>query len=154
MIDNFPDTLIDSVSTNSSCSPEQTIEIATKLSNCLKAGDIVAFEGPLGAGKTTFIKGLIAALCLIDPNEIASPTFTYLHIYPRQTPVHHFDLYRITSQEQFLMLGLNDHINSNSISLIEWPDRAPSYTSCANIHVQLSYTSPNERSIVIQRKNA
>ena len=154
MIDTPSCTLIQPALTTSSSSEEETIEIAKGLSRLLRAGDIVALQGALGAGKTTFIKGLIGALCHTDRNAITSPTFTYMNIYEAEVPVHHFDLYRITSDDQFLMLGLNDYINDESISLIEWPEKASAHTSCANVRIEVSYQGTHERLIVIQRNTA
>lgn len=136
-------------SLHSSLGPEDTIALASELARQLTKGDFATLTGPLGAGKTTFVKGLISALCEIGLHEVASPTFTYMNIYNGKYPVHHFDLYRITSEEQFLQMGLSEYLDPNAICLVEWPDRIPSFLKKSTVQIQLSYSSANERLIEI-----
>ena len=136
----------------SSNSPEETAAIANELAKQLKHGDIVTLHGPLGAGKTTFVKGLIAALCDISPHEISSPTFTYMNIYQGKNEVHHFDLYRISQEEHFLQMGLSEYLFSDAISIVEWPEKIPSMLKKPTIRVNLSYTSADQRLIEIGRE--
>lgn len=87
---------------------------------------IVTLEGCLGAGKTTFAKGVISKITSCSREEIVSPTFQYMHLY--QSPmgrVVHFDLWRLSSVEEFLSMGLDEFL-FDSIVLIEWPDRIAS----------------------------
>ena len=132
-------------------SSQETIQLAADFAKKLKAGDILLLEGDLGAGKTTFVKGLISALCEIGLHEVASPTFTYMNIYNNKHPVHHFDLYRITSEEQFLQMGLAEYLDPNAICLVEWPDRIPSFLKNSTVQIRLSYSSANERLIEISK---
>ena len=96
--------------------------VATHLLPEVAAGRIFTFEGFLGAGKTTLIKEFIAQLGVAD--EVTSPTFAYLNTYKASEGVriHHFDLYRVESIEQFIELGFDEILrDSNGICLIEWP---------------------------------
>jgi len=138
-------------SLHSSMGPEDTVTLAFELAKELNLGDFITLTGPLGAGKTTFVKGLISALCQIGLHEVASPTFTYMNIYNGKHPVHHFDLYRITSEEQFLQMGLSEYLDPNAICLVEWPDRIPSFLKKATVQIHLSYSSANERLIEITK---
>lgn len=138
--------------TYSSKSPEETLAIASELASQLNRGDIVTLHGPLGAGKTTFVKGLIVALCEISLHEISSPTFTYMNIYQGKNEVHHFDLYRITQEEQFLQMGLSEYLYTDAISLVEWPEKIPSLLKRPTIRVTLSYTSAEQRLLKIERE--
>ena len=72
---------------------EETFQIAGDLAKQLKKGDVLRFEGDLGAGKTTFIKGLAQGLGLVNEDEVKSPTFVIMHIYQTPIPIYHFDLY-------------------------------------------------------------
>lgn len=84
---------------------------------------IFAFIGPLGAGKTTIIRDLLHS-CGVE-GLITSPTFTYVHCYENnnQERFYHFDLYRITSVEEFQSLGFDEYLNqANSWVFIEWPE--------------------------------
>ena len=139
-------------SSYSSFSAEETIKIASQLAQYLTKGDIVTLHGPLGAGKTTFVKGIISALCNISLHEVSSPTFTYMNIYSGKNPLHHFDLYRITDEEQFFQMGLCEYLDQNAICLVEWPERISSYLKKPTLRITLSYKDANERLIQITRE--
>ncbi|MBS1707430.1 MAG: tRNA (adenosine(37)-N6)-threonylcarbamoyltransferase complex ATPase subunit type 1 TsaE [Armatimonadetes bacterium] len=83
-----------------------------------RAGDVIYLEGPLGVGKTTFVRGYLEALGHVGP--VRSPTFTILQTYPTAPPVVHADLYRL---ETWKGVGLEDLLDDHVV-LIEWPDRA------------------------------
>jgi tRNA threonylcarbamoyladenosine biosynthesis protein TsaE len=104
---------------------EHTKNLAQNLAHFLKNGDIVALEGPLGAGKTTFARFLIQALAK-KPLEVTSPTFNLVQVYDTSTyPIWHFDLYRLKSEEELFETGFEEAL-SHGILLIEWPCRAAS----------------------------
>ncbi len=84
----------------------------------LRPGDVVLLDGPLGAGKTTFVRGLVAALGHGEP--VRSPTFNLIQTFPTEPPVMHADLYRLKSFEG---IGLEEYLDTH-VCLIEWPDRA------------------------------
>ena len=91
-----------------------------RLSRYLKAGDTLCLTGDLGAGKTTFSRGLIRALCG-DDTEVPSPTYTLLQTYEAaEFEIWHFDLYRIKSPAEIWELGMEDAIY-DGLTLIEWP---------------------------------
>lgn len=85
----------------------------------LGVGDVVRLEGPLGAGKTTFVRGLLEALGHEGP--VRSPTFNLLQGFDTRPPVLHADLYRVASAEG---TGLEDYLDTHLV-LVEWPDRLP-----------------------------
>jgi len=95
------------------------------LAGVVRPGDVITLSGPLGAGKTSIARGLLAALGLEE--EAPSPTFAIVQPYaPPETrlPVMHVDLYRIEHVEELDELGL-DEAREDSVLLIEWPERAP-----------------------------
>lgn len=98
-----------------------TKELATQIYRALPMPSILAIRGPLGAGKTTFVKYCLANA--LDTEVITSPTFNIINVYKTKTSqtILHLDLYRIESYTELYHLGLEDHFN-NSIMLMEWPD--------------------------------
>jgi len=100
-------------------------EFGARLAAMARPGDVIALSGPLGAGKTSIARGLLAALGLAG--EAPSPTFAIVQPYePPETrlPVMHVDLYRIEHIDELDELGL-DEARGESVLLIEWPERAP-----------------------------
>lgn len=99
-----------------------TLQLAEKYAASLKPGDVVTLYGELGAGKTTFVRGIANAFQ--NEDLVQSPTFTYLNIYEASIPLYHFDLYRIRDTEHFLQMGFLEFLeNKEGICLIEWPER-------------------------------
>jgi tRNA threonylcarbamoyladenosine biosynthesis protein TsaE len=103
-------------------SEAETQAVARELASTLEAGDVLLLSGDLGAGKTTFVRGLAEGLG-IDPGEVSSPTFTLLHEYRGgRLTLYHADLYRLdrTATDD---LGLEETGVRDGILAIEWPDR-------------------------------
>ena len=105
-------------------SAEETIEAGRKYGRNAAKGDVFALTGDLGAGKTQFVKGVVAGLG--SNAEVTSPTFVLVHEYEDgRLPVYHFDFYRLDNSEAVLRLGFDDYVFGDGISLIEWADRHP-----------------------------
>ena len=96
-----------------------------QLAASLRGGEVLSLEGPLGAGKTTFVKGLAQGLgCGAD--EVSSPTFTLVHEYPSgRLPFVHLDLYRLDEPQELAALGFDDLLTGQTIAAIEWGDKFP-----------------------------
>ena len=128
-------------------SEEETSEAGRGLAPELQVGDVVLIEGPLGAGKTAFVRGLAAGLGT-DPDEVSSPTFTILQQY-RSTPMlYHADLYRLTPAE-VEDLGLQE-TGLDGVLAVEWPDRWAARPS-SGIRVRIHDEGGSERMIQIVR---
>jgi tRNA threonylcarbamoyladenosine biosynthesis protein TsaE len=103
-------------------SPDQTAALAQRLGACLGPGDTLLLQGPIGAGKTHFARSLIQSR-LTAPEDVPSPTFTLVQTYEaKEIEIWHADLYRLTSPDEVVELGLTDAFQS-AICLVEWPDR-------------------------------
>lgn len=91
----------------------------------LRAGDVLALCGQLGAGKTHVVKGLL--LGLGSNEDVTSPTFSLVHEYQRaRLPVFHFDFYRMESEAELLNIGWDEYLDEPGIVVVEWADMFPS----------------------------
>lgn len=106
-------------------SPEETRKFARELAPKLKRGAVLGLKGDLGSGKTTFVQGLAEGLGISKKYYVNSPTFTLLNEYEGETPLYHFDLYRLESPNEFKNLGWEEYWEGQGISVIEWPERLP-----------------------------
>jgi len=101
-------------------SAEETVRLGESLADQLGAGDVVLVRGDLGAGKTTFIKGVCRGLGVVDP--VTSPTFTIGSTYSGgKVPVSHLDLYRIESVSTEDPALFDDYLGPDRVAFIEWP---------------------------------
>jgi len=101
---------------------EATEAFAAWLAPRLKAGDLIALQGELGAGKSAFARAILKALGV--PDDVPSPTFTLVQQYETPSfPVYHFDLYRLKSKEELEEIGWDDAV-ATGLVLAEWPERA------------------------------
>ncbi|MDD5129125.1 MAG: tRNA (adenosine(37)-N6)-threonylcarbamoyltransferase complex ATPase subunit type 1 TsaE [Candidatus Omnitrophica bacterium] len=105
-----------------STSVNQTLKIGRLLAQKLSGGEIILLSGSLGAGKTVLAKGIAQGLG-IDRYNVVSPTFVFLRVYKGKHFLNHFDFYRIGNPKEILALGYEEYFYSDSISVIEWPER-------------------------------
>jgi tRNA threonylcarbamoyladenosine biosynthesis protein TsaE len=134
-------------------SPEETIELGRKFGAALQGGQVVALVGPLGAGKTHFIKGVAAGLGSPDQSRVNSPTFVLINEYESrggELTVYHIDAYRLQSVAEFEALGFADYCRPDAVILIEWADKVlPALKGIDYIRIDLSHEGPTERKILI-----
>lgn len=97
---------------------EDTYELANKIASKLNGGDVILLNGDLGAGKTTFTKGLARALGVEE--VVTSPTFTFMKEYHGRIPLYHFDMYRVEDEDELYELGLNEYLYMQGVCVIEW----------------------------------
>ncbi len=128
-------------------SEEETTEAGKNIAAELRVGDVVLIDGPLGAGKTAFVRGLAEGLGA-DPNDVSSPTFTILQQYGGSLPLYHADLYRLTPAE-VTDLGLEE-TGLDGILAVEWPDRWAERPMTAH-QVAIDDQGGDERRIRIRR---
>lgn len=130
-------------------SSEETHQLGKLFGQTLSANAVVAMYGDLGAGKTTFIRGLVEGAGGTDPREVCSPTFTLLNIYAGKRAVYHFDLYRLPRKEEFYAAGFHEHLSQGGICCIEWADKISSELPPTAYAVTLSYLGAEMRQIDI-----
>jgi tRNA threonylcarbamoyladenosine biosynthesis protein TsaE len=103
-------------------SPEATEAAAARLARCVRAGDLLLLSGEMGAGKTTFVRGLARGLGVVG--HVASPTFQLVRTYPGPLQLAHVDLYRVTHLEELAGLGLEELLDQGAV-VVEWGERLP-----------------------------
>ncbi|MBS4016539.1 MAG: tRNA (adenosine(37)-N6)-threonylcarbamoyltransferase complex ATPase subunit type 1 TsaE [Candidatus Latescibacteria bacterium] len=130
-------------------SSEETIELGEKIGAALKPGDILAFYGELGSGKTTMIKGIALGLGVKEEDIVKSPSFIMVNEYKGQSPIFHIDLYRVKNLGEVLSIGFDDYLYGNGVCLIEWAEKAENELPQNTIKVELTTLSFQERKITI-----
>jgi tRNA threonylcarbamoyladenosine biosynthesis protein TsaE len=131
-----------------SFSAEDTIKIGIDIGKKLKPGDIIALKGNLAAGKTTITKGI--AISLNIKEEVTSPTYTLISEYEGSIPLYHMDMYRIDGIEEFELLGVDEMLFGNGISIIEWSERIEEYLPDNHIVIELQRKDDGSRDIIIK----
>lgn len=101
-------------------SPNETEEYAEKLGKRLNGGEVIAFFGGLGMGKTRFTSGLARGMGIDE--YVSSPTFAIVNEYEGEIPLCHFDMYRITSFDDLCSTGFFDYLDNGSVLAIEWSE--------------------------------
>lgn len=130
-------------------SDEETIALGRKIGKILPANSIVCLFGELGAGKTTFIKGLAAGAAGWDRDQVSSPTFVYLNIYQGTKTVYHFDLYRLRDADEFLSMGFDEYFFAGGICCLEWSEKIEAILPHDCIRVFFKHAGNNRREITI-----
>lgn len=127
-------------STHTTKSDLETEQVAASLARTLHGGAVIALSGELGAGKTTFVKGLARGFGVAE--MVTSPTFVIMSIYPfsleRQTRfLCHIDCYRLSSPEELIGTGAQEYIGrADTVTAIEWPERVESLLPTTTIKIQ------------------
>ncbi|WP_189431525.1 tRNA (adenosine(37)-N6)-threonylcarbamoyltransferase complex ATPase subunit type 1 TsaE [Alishewanella longhuensis] len=133
-------------------SESHTIAFANRLAKLLHGGMVVYLEGALGAGKTTFCRGVIQALG--HAGHVKSPTYTLVEPYDLPgLQVYHFDLYRLHDAEELEFMGIRDYFTPSSLCLIEWPERGSGMLPKADFTVALQHIM-TERALQITAHSA
>lgn len=121
-----------------------TARLGAALAAALPAGGTVALIGPLGAGKTRLVQAAATADG-VDPRDVVSPTFVLLHEYQSARPIYHFDLYRITSEEEFRELGAEEYFTADGLVFIEWAEKASGCLPIERLDVRIEVTGAEAR---------
>ena len=129
-------------------SPAETEEFAASIADRLEAGSVLAFRGGLGAGKTTFTRGLARGLG--SQSEVSSPTFALVHEYECTPPLYHFDMYRISSFDDLYSTGFFDYFENGGILAIEWSENIEGVLPDNTIFVTIAQEDDDCRRITLE----
>ena len=133
--------------TITSHSPEETIEFGKKIGALIRGGDIIAYKGSMGAGKTTFTRGLCVGMGL--PDEVTSPTFALVNEYRGRITLYHFDMYRIMGADDLETTGFYDYIGEDSVLAVEWSENIEDCLPEGTIFITLGHIAENTRTLTV-----
>lgn len=128
---------------------EDMLNLGKKLAREAVQGTVISLRGSLGAGKTVLARGFAREMGITE--AIVSPTFTLVQEYDGKLPVYHMDLYRINSEEDFMMIGGEDMLYSDGVCLIEWSEVIDAMLPEKTIFVQIQVNPDQSRTVILER---
>ena len=130
-------------------SADETQALGQKLASRLAPGDVIAYFGDLGAGKTAFTRGLAQGLGITDP--VTSPTYTIVNEYlSGRIPLFHFDMYRLSSSEELFDIGWEDYLSRGGVCAVEWSENVEDALQDAiRVTIEKDADEPDTRHITI-----
>ena len=129
-------------------STQETEAIGEELAQKLRGGDVLAFTGSLGMGKTAFTRGLARGLgCR---GRVTSPTFTIVNEYEGRTPLFHFDMYRLGSSDELFDIGWEDYLSRGGVCAVEWSENVMDALPEDTVWVRIAREGDTGRSITIK----
>ena len=132
-----------------SSSPAETEQIAAEFAKTLRGGEVLAFRGGLGMGKTCFTRGLAAGLG-IDPAEVSSPTFALVNEYRGgRLPLWHFDMYRVEGWDDLYSTGFFDYLDAGGLLAVEWSENVAAALPEDTMHIDISRLGEEVRRITL-----
>lgn len=127
-------------------SDEETKKAGEELTDILENGDLIVLTGPLGAGKTTFIKGIARGLG-IGENDIRSPSFTLVNEYQGRFSLFHIDLYRLDDISELAGIGWDEYLTREGIVVVEWGEKAAGLLPRNYIRIGIEIVSETVREL-------
>jgi len=129
---------------------KETERIAADFARTLRGGECVALYGEMGAGKTHFVRGMVAGL-QGDSNTVSSPTFVLLNVYDSgRLRVFHLDAYRVGGAEDFDSIGFTELLEQNGVVVVEWPERVEAILPERRVNIRIEPTGAKSRRITIE----
>ncbi len=125
---------------------DETIRLGEIIGKRLFPGDVIVLTGDLGAGKTTFVRGVARSLGVSF--KVKSPTFTIVHVYPGKYELNHIDAYRLSLRE-LLDIGINEIISGEGICVIEWGEKLENILPKERLEIDFRFAGVSERDIFI-----
>lgn len=133
-------------------SVDETIDLGAELAKKLKAGDVVALIGDLGAGKTVLTKGIAKGLGVKNVRYVNSPTFVVIKEYKGKIPLYHFDLYRLDKTSVIDAENYEEYFYGGGVSVVEWAEKIKKLLPKKYIEVKLSVVDETKRKIEIKKR--
>ncbi len=128
-------------------STQETEQFGEEVAKSLRGGDVLAFTGSLGMGKTAFTRGLARGLgCR---GRVTSPTFTIVNEYDGKIPLFHFDMYRLGSSDELFDIGWDDYLARGGVCAVEWSERVSDALPDDTIYVDIARGEEDENTRTI-----
>ncbi len=126
---------------------KDTIKLGEQLARLLKAKDVLGLVGTLGAGKTTFTKGIAAGLGVKNSRYVSSPSFVLIKEYKARIPLYHFDLYRIEAVREIENIGYQEYLYGEGVTVIEWAQKIKPLLPKEYLQIEFSIRDKTSRLI-------
>jgi tRNA threonylcarbamoyladenosine biosynthesis protein TsaE len=129
-----------------------TLGLGRRLGGLLFPGAVVSLVGPLGAGKTHFVRAVAEGLGIADSRVVSSPTFVLIQEYEAPVPVYHFDAYRLRNEGDFFDLGAHEYFEGSGVCLVEWADRVDGCLPAEQLRVTIAVTGERSRRLTFEAR--
>lgn len=130
----------------------QTARFGKELGKALQPGDLILLDGPFGAGKTTLVQGLGRGAA--SPDRVTSPSFTLINEYSGRLPLRHVDLFRLDSLDVEIEQALENCVDGDGVTVVEWPALMPSDLQDGALRVEMRVLGDTDRAIVIHTEGS
>ncbi|HUE72828.1 MAG TPA: tRNA (adenosine(37)-N6)-threonylcarbamoyltransferase complex ATPase subunit type 1 TsaE [Pirellulaceae bacterium] len=130
-------------------SEADTDSLGAALAEFLPDGTVVALSGTLGAGKTRLVQA-VAAASGIDRQQVTSPTFVLCQTYRGERTIHHFDVYRLKDEQEFLELGPDEYFETEGLSFVEWADKVDHLLPSVRLDMSIEVIGPTQRRFTLR----
>jgi tRNA threonylcarbamoyladenosine biosynthesis protein TsaE len=127
----------------------ETEQLGVNIGSRLQPGSFLALRGTLGGGKTCLTRGVVASLAPQSAHLVASPTYAIMNCYPGNTPVYHFDFYRLTGDDDVVELGFEEFFYGDGVCIVEWSERLTELLPADVLTLLFEYAGEDQRLITI-----